>query len=242
MSILISILIIALLVFGVYEGQKKGLLKTLIGLIGLIAIVIISYSLRIPLANFLIDKMPFFNFGGPLAGLTTLNILLYNLIAFIVIFVVLYCVLNIIISLTNFIDTLLKFTVIWVIPSKIGGALLGFIETWIFVFLALFILVQFNTTSEIITNSKVANIVLDNTPLIGSYLGGAKDASVSIYSMIKKHTSGEYDVKELNRDILSIEIVNGLITKEKANELIDTGKLKLEDVIFGKGPEKWLNI
>ena len=243
MKVLIDILIVAFIALGTYLGFRKGLLKTLIGLIGLVAIVIISYTLRVPIANFLIDKLPFFDFGGSFAGLTSLNILFYNLIAFIVLFIVLYCVLNIIMTLTGFIDTLLKFTVIWVLPSKIGGALLGFLETWVFIFLVLFVLVQFNFTTKLVTDSTVANVVLDHTPIVGTYLGGAKRAAKNIYASVKKYTDGEItSQRDLNVEILNIEIVNGVISKQKANELIETGKLKLEGVMFGKGNSEWSDI
>ena len=243
MKILVDILIIIFIVLGTVIGVKKGLLKSLVGLIGLTAIVIISYTLRAPLANFLIDKMPFFNFSGVFAGLTSLNILIYNIVAFVVLFVVLYCILNIIISLTGFIDTLLKFTVIWVIPSKIGGALLGFLEAWIFVFLVLFVLVQFNITNNFVTGSKTANFVLEHTPVIGKYLSGAKNAAGNIYELVEKYSEeGIESVDNLNRDILGIEVANGLISKDKANELIQTGKIQLEGVMFGKGTQKWSNI
>lgn len=234
MEVALDIIIVILIILGTYMGARKGLLKSLVGLVGLIAIIIISYSLRIPLANILIDKLPFFEFSGALAGLTSLNILFYNIIAFVIIFILLYCVLNVIMSLTGFIDTLLKFTVIWVIPSKIGGALLGFIESWLFVFLALFILVQFNFTTSFVTDSKVGNFVLDHTPVVGNFLGGAKEAAKSIYDSVQKYTNGEIESsKEVNIAIINSEIINGLITKAKANELIETGKLELEGVMFG---------
>lgn len=230
MNVLLDIIIIIFVILGTYAGARKGLLKTLVGLIGLVAIVIISCSLRIPVANFLIDKMPFLNFSGTIEGLTSLNILIYNIIAFIIIFGVLYAILNIILALTGIIDTLLKFTVIWVIPSKIGGALLGFLEAWVFVFLVLFIFVQFSFSSTFITNSKAANVVLDNTPLVGNYLKGAKNAAINIYDTIEEYSKNEIkDIKKMNSDILNIEIDNGLITKEKVNKLIANGKLKIDE-------------
>ena len=234
MKVAIDIIIVILIILGTYLGARKGLLKSLVGLVGLIAIIIISYSLRIPLANFLIDKLPFFEFSGALSGLTALNILFYNIIAFIIIFVLLYCILNVILSLTGFIDTLLKFTVIWVIPSKIGGALIGFLEAWLFIFLALFILVQFNFSTSYVTDSKISNFILDHTPVIGNYLGGAKEAAKSIYDSVQKYTNGEIEsTKDLNVAIINSEIISGLLTKDKANELVATGKIELEGVLFG---------
>lgn len=236
MNLFVDILLIVFLVLGTYAGARKGLIKSAVSFIGLVAIVIVSYSLKTPIANFLIDTLPFFQFNG---GLTALNILIYNILSFIVVFVLLYCILNIIITLTGFIDTLLKFTVIWIIPSKIGGALLGFLEAWIFIFLVVFVLTQFSFTNAFIHDSKVSDIILNHTPVIGTFLGNASNAAQDIYEEIEK---SDKDTTALNLTILQIEINYGLITKEKAQELMDIGKMGIDNVLFGKGNSLWLNI
>ena len=53
----IDIVILLLLLFGTYLGWRKGLIKSVFNLVGLVAIVIISYSLRYYLAEILIDKL-----------------------------------------------------------------------------------------------------------------------------------------------------------------------------------------
>lgn len=237
MSTLVDIILVIFLVLGTYAGTRKGLIKSAVSFIGLVAIIIISYSLKTPVANFLIDNFPFFQYYG---GLTSLNILVYNLVSFVVIFILLYCILNIIITLTGFIDTLLKFTVIWIIPSKIGGALLGFLEAWVFLFLILFVLTQFNVTNSFINNSKVSDIILNHTPVVGTFLGNASNAAKDIYATINENKNS--DVNTLNLTILQIEINYGLVTKDKAQELIDTGKMGIDNVLFGKGNSLWLNI
>ncbi len=242
MSLAIDFLIVVFLLLGVYAGQKKGLIKSLVSLVGLVAVIIISYSLRYYLAEFLIDNMPFFNFVG-FEGLTALNILVYNVLAFIVIFILLYCVLNIIISVTGFIDTLLKFTVIWIIPSKIGGAIIGFVEAWVFLFLVVFALGSFNISANWILDSKISDFMINHTPVVGNYLYGVATGAKEIYTSIKELQEDESNsTQDINLHILQLEISYGLITKDKAQELIDTGKLDLNNVMFGKGFEQWLNI
>lgn len=243
MSTIVDIILIAFIILGTYAGCRKGLIKSLVSFIGLVAIVIISYTLRVYLANFLIDIMPFFNFGGALDGLTSLNVLIYNVLSFVVIFIILNCILNIVISVTGFIDTLLKFTVIWIIPSKIGGAIIGFLEAWIYLFLVVFIFAQFSFSASYIRDSRVANIILNHTPVIGNYLGSASDAAEEIYAGIEEYRNDETkSTNDLNLYILQVEINYGLISKEKATELMETGKIGLDNVIFGKGDNKWLNI
>ncbi len=242
LSLAINFMIIAFLILGAYAGWRKGLIKTAVQFIGLVAIVIISYALRYPLVEFMIDYLPFFNFAG-FEGLTALTILIYNVIAFIVIFILLYCLLSIVMTLTNFIDTLLKFTIIWVIPSKIGGAILGFLEAWVFLFLVVFVAGSFNLSAEYIHESKAANVLIERTPLIGKYLSGVTNGAKNIYNDIKELKEDETKTtEEINLHILQLEISNGLITKEKAQELVDTDKISVGDVLFGLKGDKWLNI
>lgn len=247
MGVVVDIILVLLIALGTFAGFKKGLIKSVVSLVGLVAVVIISYTLRVPLSDFLIDKMPFLSYGGNLVGLTSINILIYNVLAFIVLFVILYCILSIIIKLTGFIDTLLKFTVIWVIPSKIGGAIVGFLETWVYLFLVLFVLIQFSPTNNLVADSKVKNIILNHTPIVGTYLNGAKDAALDIYKAIDEYKNSDgKTIQELDLLILQLEINNGLVTKEKANELIETGKLGFDNVQIAKQLQeelnKWLNI
>ena len=146
-------------------------------------------------------------------------------------------------AVTGFIDTLLKFTVIWIIPSKIGGAIIGFLESWVFIFLVLFILTQFNFSIFLVSKSTVANFILDHTPVVGTYMSGARKAAKDIYAKVNDAVKDENKTtKELNVEILGIEVSYGLISKEKANELMETGKLGIEDVLIGKGLKKWSNI
>ena len=74
MGIVVDIILVGLIILGIIAGIKRGLIKSLVGLIGLVSVVIISYTLRVPIANFLIDKLPFLTYGGALTDLYALNI------------------------------------------------------------------------------------------------------------------------------------------------------------------------
>ena len=242
MNYAVDIIVVILILLGTYLGWRKGLIKSLVSVIGLVAIFIISFAIKDKIANILIDNLPFFSLPG-LEGLTSINVLLYNVIAFLVIFILLYCLLNIIIAITGFVDTLLKFTVIWIIPSKIGGAIVGFIESWVFVYLALFVISLFSVTAGFVWDGKVSSFILNHTPVINRLTGGAKTAINEITDAIEEfRNDSEKTTEDLNLRILQIEIVNGVISKEKAQELIDTGKVELDNIYFGEGNKLWLDI
>ena len=78
-STVVDVLIVVLLLLGTYAGWRKGLIKSLVNFVGLITVVILSFYFKTYLANFLIDTLPFFNFAG-LNGLSSINILIYNII------------------------------------------------------------------------------------------------------------------------------------------------------------------
>ena len=138
---------------------------------------------------------------------------------------------------------LLKFTIIWVVPSKILGAVVGLLETWVYVYLVLILLSAFNVTSSYILESKTATFMLDNTPVIKDVFNGAYSSAKEMYKIIEEYEHDENkDTNSLNLRILQIEIANKLITKDKAQELVDTRKIDLGDVKFGKGVSLWLNI
>ena len=125
------------------------------------------------------------------------------------------CVLNIIIAVTGFIDTLLKFTVIWIIPSKIGGAIIGFLEAWVYIFLVVFILGQIRVTSSWVDDSKIGDFILNHTPVMNTILGDARDAANEIYAIVKDvEGSSDEEKRDINISILQIEMKYNLITKE----------------------------
>jgi len=129
------------------------------------------------------------------------------------------------------------------IPSKIGGAILGLLEAWVFIFLAVFVLAQFSVTNAFISDSKVSDIILNHTPVIGNYLGGASKAAQEIYAGIEEYSKDDTKTTtDLNLYILQIEINYGLVSKDKATELMEIGKIGLDNVMFGKGESGWLNI
>ena len=141
MTILDAIIILFLL-SGAVLGFKKGAIKSLVTLLGTIIVVVVAYYLKNPVANIIFDYVPFLNFAGSWEGLSTLNILLYEAIAYVIVFVVLWTVLSLIIKLSGIIEKILNATIILGIPSKIIGAVLGFVEALVFGFLILFVLLQ----------------------------------------------------------------------------------------------------
>ena len=91
-------------------GFRRGLIKEVILLGGLVISVVISFMLRVPISTFFYKTLPFFSFGGLFKGVTIINILLYEVIAFLIVFSISYLVLRILLKISGIIEKILKAT------------------------------------------------------------------------------------------------------------------------------------
>ena len=124
MNLMDVVCILIILLFTVW-GFKRGVIKSIVQLVGTCTVLVLAFVFKDFIANLLMDFLPFYNFGGVFNGISSINILIYELIAFILLFVIFYCILSIIVNLAGIVEKLLKLTIILAIPSKILGALLG---------------------------------------------------------------------------------------------------------------------
>ena len=227
----LDIIVLLFLLLGALIGFKKGFIKTMVSLIGIILVIVISFYLKNPIADFMIRYFPFFKFGGFFEGLTALNILMYETIAFLLVFVFLSCILGIIINITGIIEKLLNLTVVLGFFSKILGAIAGILEMLVIVYIALFALSQFSATNKLVMESKVSTKILARTPILSNVVGGSYNTIVEIYELHEKYANSE-DKKAYNIEALTIMIKYGVVDASTVQKAIDDGKLDLANVVF----------
>ena len=227
----VDIAILLILVLGALVGFKKGFIKTMVSLIGTILVIVISFQLKNPIADFMIEHFPFFNFAGMYEGVTALNILMYETIAFLFVFVFLSSILGIIINITGIVEKILNCTIILGIFSKILGAIAGILETLVIVYIALFALSQFNGSNKMIMESKVATRILARTPILSNVVGGSYNSIAEIYSLNDKYADSD-NKKAYNIEAISIMIKYGVVDADTVQKAIEKGKLDLENVVF----------
>lgn len=221
----VDIVILIILAFGAIIGFNRGFTRELVSLIGIFAIIIFSFILKNPVSVILYNNLPFFNFGGIFKDITVLNILVYEVLAFFIVFFVLFIVFKILLKITKIFERLLTATIILGIPSKIIGAILGVVEALIYTFIGLYILSlpTFNLTD--INESKLANTILDKTPILHKVC----DKTLEVFNEIvelKDEYKNTDNVTEFNQKTLNIMIDNNVITKENAEKLVKDGKIK----------------
>ena len=221
----IDIVILIILAFGAIIGFSRGFTRELVSLIGIFAIIVFSFILKNPVSVILYNNLPFFNFGGIFKDITVLNILVYEVLAFFIVLFVLFIVFKILLKITKIFERLLTATIILGIPSKIIGAILGVVEALIYTFIGLYILSlpTFNLTD--INESKLANTILDKTPILHKVC----DKTLEVFNEIvelKDEYKNTDNVTEFNQKTLNIMIDNNVITKENAEKLVKDGKIK----------------
>ena len=224
----VDVVIVVLLILGGVAGFKAGVIKKLTDFLGMFAVVILAFYLKNYISVIMYENLPFFNFFGLINGINALNILLYEVIAFLVIFILVLCVLKVILLATGLIEKILKATVILSIPSKILGIIVGVIEMYVYIFLVLVIATLPVFDSSFLKDSKMANYILDNTLVLSNVSNEITDIYGDVYDIIdnRKDKSNE----EMNEEILKVLIDKKVVTKESAKKLVERNKVHINDM------------
>lgn len=223
----VDVIIIALLILGGVAGFKAGVIKKLTDFIGMFVVIILAFYLKNYISVIMYENLPFFNFFGLINGIDALNILLYEVIAFLVIFIALLFVLKVVLMLTGLVEKILKATVILSIPSKLLGIVVGVIEMYVYLFLILVIVSLPIFDSSFLKDSKMNNFILNNTPVLSGVSEEIIDIYGDVYNIIdnRKNKTNE----QLNEEILKVLIDKKVVTNESAKKLVDKNKIHIND-------------
>lgn len=227
---IIDVVIVLLLLFGAVVGFKQGAFKKLVTFVGTFAIIVIAFKMKNDLSVLFYENLPFFEFWGDFRGVQVLNIILYEVLAFLVVFSLLFVILRIVIVVTGLAELLLKATIFLAIPSKILGIFVGIVEYYVYVFIILFVISLPVLNLIDLSKSQLANVILYESPI----LSGLADDTVEIYTEVYDiiDNRGEKDYKELNQEVLEFMLEKDAITYENAKDLIDRNKIFVENADF----------
>jgi len=225
---IVDVVIILIILCGAVVGFKRGVIKELVMTVGFLLVFIISFYLKNPIASWLSAYLPFFDFWGAIKGVTVLNIILYQIIAFLIVFSIIMVVFRIILEISGFIEKILKFTIILGIPSKLLGAVVGAIEGFIIAFIVVFVLNQPMLDVGIMADSKYKNRVL-NTPILTNIVSSVGDTVDDVYKLIEG-SEYESDPDGFNRKAIDIMLEHKMIDVSYVEKLIDYGKLRIPGI------------
>lgn len=225
---IIDVVIILLILLAGVNGLKRGVIKQLVTTIGFILVIILAFKLKNPIADFLSLNLPFFKFSG--AKVASFNILLYQGIAFIIVVGILEGILGILIRISGLIEKILKFTIILGIPSKILGFIVGIIEGFIVIFVALFILYQPQFNIGIINDSALAKPILKSTPILSKVSGGMVEVINDSYDLIMEYKNNNITNETLDLKTIDTMLKHKVITPSYVRKLIDKDKINLSGI------------
>lgn len=218
--------IILFIIMFIIVGAKQGLIKQAVSLLGIILVFVIALYFKEPLGNLLCKYLPFFNFSGNLEGLVSINILIYQLLAFVIILAVLLSIYGIITKLSGIIQKILNATIILKLPSALAGSIIGFIEGYLFTFIILLLLVLPFKNFDIFNNSKLVNIVLYKTPIISNSSSNITNSITDIYTVADKVVNKRISTNEANLEIIDTMIKYDITSAHTVEQLIVLDKLK----------------
>ena len=222
---IVDVLIILIIIAGGVSGFKKGFTREFVSFVGIFLVVILSFLLKNPVSSFLYEHLPFFNFGGLFKGITSLNILLYEVIALLIVMSVLIIILKITTMVTKVFETLLKFTIILGIPSKLLGMVVGFVEGFVWVFIGLYILNLPVFNIKEIEESKFKESILQNVPILSSLADDTVKVIEEFTDLKNQYDDTNIDSNEFNLKTLNVFLKYNVITVESVEKLEEKGKL-----------------
>lgn len=224
---IIDVCILLLILYGAIMGFKRGFTNELVTFVGFILVLIISYLLKNPVSEFLYMHFPFFRFGNILKGATVLNILIYEIISFVLVYSILMLILGIIKVTTKIFEKILKYTIILGIPSKLLGLVVGVIHYYVVAFIILFILSMPVFHIEEVKTSKFREPILKNTPILSNIAKETLELTDKIEIIKEKYKSDE-SAQKFNLEVLDLFLDYKIISVENADKLIKNGKLNID--------------
>lgn len=217
----IDILILIFLCFGLVMGWRNGFTRQIVSTLGFILALILSYFLKDIVASLFFRYMPFMSFNG----LTVINVIFYEFLAFAITLSVLVLLLKILIKATSLFEKLLNITIVLGVPSHILGAVIGAVEYFIITFIVIFFLNLPVFNFGLIRNCKFTNTFLNKKNILNTVC----DDTLELYDKVnelKEEAKDKTDKSEVNVEILQLLVNYKVISHSDCNYLISHGKLE----------------
>lgn len=227
---LIDIIIILVIILGGIIGFKQGAIKKLTSAVGLILVLVISFILKNKLSVYFYENLPFIKLWGVFKGIDVLNVIFYEMVAFLVIASVLTLVYRILLGITGLIEKVLKATIILSIPSKIIGFFIGLVEYYVWVYIILFILTLPIINLREVYTSKIASTILKETPIVSEYTNKTLNIYNDIYKIVEERE--DKTNTEINEEAMDTMLKYKIITVESAEKLIKQNKVIVDNNDF----------
>lgn len=222
-----DIIILIFIFLGLVVGFKRGLTNQLVATIGIVFVVVIAFIVKDPIAEFMYKNLPFFSFGGMFKGVSVLNIIVYEIIAFLIALMILVAIFEFLMYATTIFEKLLKWTLLLGFPSKILGAIVGLIENYIIAFIVLYIVSL--PTLNINIESSIRDKILKHTPFLHVYVDNSLEV-INEFTSLKEKYEKETNANKFNKETLDLLLKYDITNVKAIDVLVEKGKIKIEGI------------
>lgn len=226
---IIDIVIVAFIVIGGIVGYRRGAVKQFVSAIGFVLITVMSFILKNPLSIVFYENLPFFKFGGIFKGVTVLNIVLYEFIAFLLVFLVLMLLWKLVLFASSIIQKIINMTIILGFPSKILGFLLGLIEYYLIAFVVIYILTLPIFSVKVVMESEYSNFILNDTPVISDTVKSSTRFIDEFVNLKDKYNNTD-SANQFNYETLDLFLKYDVIKIDSVKKLREKDKLKIDGI------------
>lgn len=217
--------IILLLIMFLIVGFKNGVIREAFSLIGIIAVFILSFVFKGLLGNLMCIILPFFKLSGVIEGFSVINILIYQIIAFMLVFAILLTIYEIFLKISKFIQKLVNLTIILILPSKLLGAVVSLIKGVTVLFAVFIVLMIPLKNSELFTGSTMVNQILYKTPILSQSSNNYINTVEEIYNLAEKVSNKKISTNAANLELLDMMLKHKIVNKSTVESLVKLHKL-----------------
>jgi len=121
---------------------------------------------------------------------------------------------------------LLNATIILGIPSKIAGAIVGVVEYYIIIFVALYVLSLPFINFNLIQDSKMKDKILNNTPILSNVVDKSMGVITEFIELKDKYSDETISSYDFNCDAVRLFLKHNVIKYDSLQKLIDKGKIE----------------
>ena len=222
---IVNIVVIALLLFGVYLGYQRGLLKELTDFLILFLSSLLSGKLSDILVGLLYKYIPFLNFNGKSEGLKSINIIFWKLVLYLLLLVVIIFIFNKIINKTKLSSKILDSMVETNLINKVVGALVSVPLILTFIFNISLILSSPNFNFVSLNNSKLVYVIMTKTSVLSRENMNLYANERYVIKRINEEDNTILNYKNVNDDIIKYMLKTKLIDDDKMKDLEKLNKL-----------------
>ena len=222
---IVNIVVIALLLFGVYLGYQRGLLKELTDFLILFLSSLLSGKLSDILVGLLYKYIPYLNFNGKSEGLKSINIIFWKLVLYLLLLVVIIFIFNKIINKTKLSSKILDSMVETNLINKVLGALVSVPLILTFIFNISLILSSPNFNFVSLNNSKLVYVIMTKTSVLSRENMNLYANERYVIKRINEEDNTILNYKNVNDDIIKYMLKTKLIDDDKMKDLEKLNKL-----------------